>query len=101
MTDQHDVADRLDAHDADELAVRLDPREGDAGGDLAVELGAAHVRLVEAVGRDRAAVGLRGGVDDREDGVALVLADRADRARRYATPSAGVVSSFVGSSSST
>ena len=49
-----------------------------AAGDLAVELARVHVGLVPAVGRYRPAVGLGGGVDDREDRRTLVVAARAD-----------------------
>ena len=72
---------RLDAHDAEELAVVLVAPEAHARGDLAVELVRAHVRLVPAVRRDHAAVGLRGGVDDRQDRLALVVAARDGRSQ--------------------
>jgi len=52
--------------------------EHDAGCALAVERVAGHVRLMPAVGRDHAAIGLGGGVDDRKYVVALVVATPAD-----------------------
>src|SRR5205823_4632793 len=78
MTDQVDVVHRLDAHHADEFAVRLVAPELDAGGDLALELTPVHVRLVPAVRGDHAAIRLRGGVDDLERFGALVVAAAAD-----------------------
>jgi hypothetical protein len=76
VADQHDVAHGLDPHHARQR-VAVAP-ERDAGGDLGVELAAGHVRLVPAVGRDDAAVRLGGGVDDRQDRVALVVAAGSD-----------------------
>jgi hypothetical protein len=80
VADQGDVADGLDAHDAEQLAAGLSAPEGDPGGDLFLELAPCHVRLVPAVGGDHAAVGLGRRVDDGEDGGALVVAARPDAA---------------------
>jgi hypothetical protein len=54
------------------------PQEDDAGTDLAVELVGRHVWLAPAVGGDDAPVGLGGGVDNREDRRALVVAAGPD-----------------------
>src|SRR5882672_590261 len=78
MADEIDVAHRLQAHHCDERAVPFIAPERDAGGDLAGELVRRHVGLVPAVGRDHAAIGLRGGIHDRQDGRTLVLATEAD-----------------------
>ncbi|HKP90267.1 MAG TPA: hypothetical protein VJT75_09860 [Thermoleophilaceae bacterium] len=67
-----DVADGLDAHDADELAAVLVAPELHARGDLVVELARGHVRLVPAVVRYDPAIRGRGGVDDVQDGRAVV-----------------------------
>src|SRR5262249_43920739 len=80
VTDEIDVTHRLGAHDAEQPVVLLMPPEHDPGGDLAIELVARHVGLVPAVGRDHPAVGLSGGVDDREYGGALVATTGADHA---------------------
>ena len=82
VADQVDVADGLDPHHAEQLAVRLVAPERDSGGDLAVELLGGHVRLVPAILRDHAAVGLGGRVDDREDRAALVVTAGPDGAHR-------------------
>ena len=86
MADQIHVVNRLDADDADQLAVVLIAPELDTGGDLSSELLGGHVRLVPAIGWDHAPIGLGRGVDDREDRVPLVVATGADR---HSTP-AGV-----------
>ena len=82
VADQVDVADGLEADDADQGPVALEAGEDDARGGLAVELGRRHVRVVPPVGGDHAAVGLRGGVDDREDRVPLVVPARPHLAHR-------------------
>ena len=74
VADQVDVANLLDAHDPDKLAVELAAPEHDPGGQLAVELLGGHVGVVPAVGRDDAAVHLGRGVHDREDRALLVVA---------------------------
>jgi hypothetical protein len=78
VADQIDVADGLDAHHPQQRAAVLVAPERDAGGDLGRELVHRHVRLVPAVGRYDVAVRLGGGVDDREDRLALVLAAGSD-----------------------
>src|SRR4051812_11364585 len=80
VADEVDVAHALDAHDPDERAVFLVAVEDDARGDLGVELVRGHVRVMPAVGGDDPAVGLGRRVDDREDGGAVVVVARADRA---------------------
>src|SRR6185503_551608 len=85
VPDEVHVPDRLDPHDADQLPVLLEAPEGDAGRDLAVELGGVHVGLVPAVLRDRAAVGLGGGVHDREDGRPVGVIAPPDHAGRLGT----------------
>src|SRR5919109_609999 len=79
----------LDAHYAKQLAVALVPPEHNSGGDLAVELVRRHVGLVPAIGRDHAAIGLGGGVDDCEDRLTLIISAAADgrhgrKSRRHA-----------------
>src|SRR5258708_5108118 len=78
VTDQIDVAHRLDAHHTDQFALSLIAPEFDSSGDLAVELLQGHIGFVPAIGRDYAAIGLGGGVDDGEDGPAFVVATGAD-----------------------
>src|SRR5919107_2258502 len=78
MADQVHVAQRLDPDHTDELAVLLVSPELDPGVDLARQLLGGHVRLVPAVSRDHAAVGLRGGIHEREDRLALVVSARAN-----------------------
>jgi hypothetical protein len=73
-----DVPHGLDPHDADQLAIDLMAPELDPGRDFAIELLRRHVRLVPAIGRDDAAIGLRGGVDDPADRLALVITAAAD-----------------------
>jgi hypothetical protein len=73
VADQLEVPDVLDAHDPGQLAVDLVAPEHDPGGDLGIELVRGHVRLVPAIGRDHAVIGLGGGVDDREDRLAFVV----------------------------
>jgi hypothetical protein len=87
MADKAHVAHVLQSHDAGEAAaIRIAP-EHDAGGTLAVKLVAWHVRFVPAVGRDHAAIGFRGGVDDGKNVVALVVATQADGHRVGPRPS--------------
>jgi hypothetical protein len=80
VADEVDVADGLDAHDAEQLAAGLSTPEGDPGGDLVLKLAPRHVGLVPAVRGDHSAVGLGRRVDDGEDGGALVVAARPDAA---------------------
>jgi hypothetical protein len=61
-----------------EPSVALVSPERDTGRQLAVELVAAHVRVVPAVRRDHPAVGLGGVVDDLEDRMAVVVTAAAD-----------------------
>ena len=89
VTNEIDVAHRLEAHHACQLAVLLIAPERDTGGDLASELVPRHVGLVPPIGRDHTTIGLSGGVDDREDGRAIVvmagaevLADETNRRLR-------------------
>src|SRR5216683_2348475 len=87
MADEIDIANGLDAHDADHDSARLIAPELDSRGDLFVELVQIHVWIVPSVRWDHAAIGLRGGVDDVEDGGALVIAaapDAGDHADLYA-----------------
>ena len=87
VPDQVHLAAGLDAHHAEQLAVRLVAPEDDAVGDLALDLGNGHVGLVPAVGGDDAAVGLGGGVDDRGDRLALGGATWPDRRAHLAAAS--------------
>src|SRR6267143_4932864 len=80
MTDQVHITHGLDAHDPDQLAIRLISPEHNAGTDLAVELARAHVWLVPPIGRDHAAIGLRGDIHDREDRFTFVIPTRPDAA---------------------
>ena len=79
VADQVDVVHGLDSHHADQLAVGLVPPELHAGFDLAVELLARHIRLVPAVARDHAAIGLGRGIHDPEDRLTLVLTAETDQ----------------------
>src|SRR5258708_19546049 len=82
VTDQIDVAHRLDAHHADQFALSLIAPEFDSGGDLAVELLQGHIGLVPTIGRDYAAIGLSGGVDDGPAGPLFGGATTPDLAHR-------------------
>src|SRR5262249_57621160 len=50
----------------------------DGGGGLGGRVVGRHVRLVPAVGRDHAAIGRGGGIDDGKNVVALIVATAAD-----------------------
>src|SRR5215472_15888147 len=78
VTDKIDVADRLETHHTCQPAVLFIAPEHDAGGDLAIELVLRHVGLVPAIGRDHATISLGGSVDDREDGLPMVVTAGAD-----------------------
>src|ERR1700704_743184 len=80
VTDQVYITHRLDAHDPDQLAIRLISPEHNPGTDLTVELARAHVRLVPPIGGDHAAICLRGDIHDREDRFTLVVSTRPDAA---------------------
>src|SRR5580700_5509517 len=83
VADQIEVAHGLDAHHTNQFALSLIAPEFDSGGDLAVELLQGHIGFVPAIGRDYAAIGLGGGVDDGEDGPALVTATGTDAAHGF------------------
>src|SRR5260370_2729334 len=78
VTDQIDVAHRLDAHHTDQFALSLIAPEFDSSGDLAVELLQGHVGFVPAIARDYAPTGPGGGVDDGADGPIFGSATEAD-----------------------
>jgi hypothetical protein len=101
VTDQIDIADGLDAHHADQSAAGRRAPERDASGDLAVELGRVHVRVVPAVGGDHAAIGLGGRIHDRQDVAALVAAAEPDAAHRGSLPRRRYRNRLYGSSSVT
>src|SRR5216683_7383365 len=87
MADEIDIANGLDAHDADQDSARLIAPKLDSGGDLFLKLVRIHVWIVPSVRRDHAAIGLRGGVHDVKDGGALVSTAApyaADHANLYA-----------------
>src|SRR4051794_41924943 len=77
VADQLHVADRLDAHDSQQLAAVVVARERDAGSELGLELLRGHIWLVPAVGGDDAAVGLGGGVHDRQNRLPVLVAPGA------------------------
>jgi len=79
VPDQLDIPDRLESHDTGERAAGLIPPEAHARHDLILELALGHIRLVPAVGRDHAPVGLGCCIDDLEDRVSLVIAAWPDR----------------------
>src|SRR6266550_5160437 len=80
MPDQIDIAYGLDAHDADQLAIRLISPEHNPAVDLAVELACAHVWLVPPISRNYAAICLRGGIHDREDCRPVLIPTKPDAA---------------------
>src|SRR6267378_1650960 len=80
VTDQVHITHRLDAHDSDQLAIRLIAPELDPGTDLAVELAPAHVWLVPPIRWDDPAICLRGDIHDREDRVTLVISTEPNAA---------------------
>src|SRR5262249_47866282 len=80
VTDEIDIAYRLKSHHAGEPAALLVAPEHDASRDFAVELVPRHGGFMPSIGRDDAAIGFGGGVDDREDCGAIIVMARADRA---------------------
>src|SRR5262249_13863224 len=64
MTNEIDIAHRLDAHHPGQPPVLLIAPEGDTGSDLAIKLVPRHVGLVPPIGRDHTTIGLGSGVDD-------------------------------------
>src|SRR5258708_28212619 len=83
VTDQIDVAHRLDTHHTDQFALSLIAPEFDSGGDFAVELPQGHIGFVPPIGRDDATIGLGGSVDDGENGPVFVGATAADVAHGF------------------
>src|SRR5690606_18873341 len=75
---ERDVLHVLDAHHASKLVRRLPAPEAHAVTDFGGQRFAGHVRLVPAVGGSHAAIGNRGVVDDRVDGVEVRIGAGAD-----------------------
>src|SRR5689334_19056885 len=73
VTNEIDIANRLNTHHAYKAAVFFIAPEHHAGLDLAVELVRRHVGFVPPIGWDHATIGLGSRVDDREDGRAIVI----------------------------
>src|SRR5262249_16928843 len=82
MTNEVDVAHRLEAHHAHQHAVLFMAPELNSGSNLTIELVRRHVGLVPLVIRDHAPISLSRGVNDRQDGRAIVIAARTDVAQR-------------------
>src|SRR2546421_7835527 len=78
VTDQVHISHGMDAHDSDQLAIRLISPEHDPGTNLAVELARAHVWLVPPIGGDHPAICLRSDIHDREDRFTLVISTGPD-----------------------
>src|SRR6267154_5144455 len=78
VSDEIDVPHRLDAHHAYEHAIRRMAPERNSGGYLAVEFVQRHVGYMPAIGRDHAAIGFGCSIDNRQHGVAIVVAARAN-----------------------
>src|SRR3954463_9850279 len=83
MSDEGDVAAGLDAHHADDLAVRLQTPERHAFADLPRQFLERHVRLVPAVDRDYAFVSLGRVIDDREERRQIFGDAGSDRGRAH------------------
>jgi hypothetical protein len=87
VADQVDVPYRLYAHHADQGAVPLDAPERNSARDFVVQLACRHIRLMPAISGNDAAIGLGGGVNDREDRFPLVVATAADINHHQLAPS--------------
>src|SRR5258708_32622576 len=72
VTDQIDVAHRLDTHHTDQFALSLIAPEFDSGGDFAVELPQGHIGFVPPIGRDDTTIGLCVSDDYGEKGPEIV-----------------------------
>jgi hypothetical protein len=73
VADQINIADTLDAHDADQRTVRLVAPEADPGGDLPFKLVQGHIRVVPAIIGNDAAISLGGSVDDPKNRSAIII----------------------------
>src|SRR5262249_12505807 len=78
VTNEIDVAHRLEAHHADELVVELISPQDNSGSNLAIELGGGHVGLMPPVRRDHTPIGQCRGVNDREHVLAIAVMAEAN-----------------------
>ena len=80
VSDEIDVPHRLNAHHAYEHAICRMAPERNSSRYLAIELVRRHVGYMPAIGRDHAPIGFSCIIDNRQHGVAIVIAARANDA---------------------
>src|SRR5579883_294909 len=97
VADERDIADLLNAHDAEESARLVPTPELDSSFDFGRKRGTRHIRLVPAVRRDRAAVCFGGIIDNGVHGFDIGLGagpNHRDSLGRHPS-SSSITSAFV------